>query len=108
MTRVQETARAEATKRRVTPSTSARTARLKIPSWRARPCGSPAPRATSSVLFPWAGGGTGWLLFALLVYSCALVPVGALGCVLCVLFRCLLAVVCGVEARPLERDTDRM
>src|SRR5829696_10394217 len=108
MTRAQETARAETTKRRVTPSTSVRSARLKIPSWPARLSGRPAPRSTFSVIFPWAGGRAGRLLFALLVF-CALVPVGALwGILLGGLFLALLAVVSGVEARALERDADRM
>src|SRR5918993_132881 len=107
MTRAQETARAETTKRRVIPSTTARSALLTIPSWRSRLCGRPAPRATGSVLFPWAAGGLGRLLFALLLFRARpVVPVGGLGGVfLRGLFRALLAVVCGVEARALERDT---
>src|SRR5919112_3770492 len=108
-TSAQETASAETTKRRVTPSTHARRALLRIPSWRLRLCGRPAPRATFSVLFPRAGRGACRLLFALLDFSCALFPVGALGGIfLCGLLRALLAVVGGVEARALERDTDGM
>src|SRR5918994_5281074 len=107
MTRAHETARAETTKRRVSPSTKARSALLRIPSWRSRLCGRPAPRAMGSVLFPWAGGGLSRLLFALLRFrACPVVALG--GVFLCGLLRTLLAVVCGVEARALERDTDGM
>src|SRR5918994_2027840 len=107
MTRAHETARAETTKRRVSPSTKARSALLRIPSWRSRLCGRPAPRAMGSVLFPCAGGGLSRLLFALLRFrACPVVALG--GVFLCGLLRTLLAVVCGVEARALERDTDGM
>src|SRR5215212_4139511 len=104
MTRAQETVRAETTKSRVTPSTTARSARLSRPSRRPVLCGRPAPRATGSVLFSRTGRGPCRLLFVLL-FSRALVPVGGCrGVFGRGLFRCLVAVVGRVETRALERD----
>src|SRR4028119_171047 len=105
-------ARAATTKRRVTPSTATRRVQRTGPSRRGSSRGGSAPRATrASVL---ASGGTrrrrgglicrlvrGLLLFRLRLG----IAVGA-GCGL--LGALLVAVVCGVEARALEGDADRL